>query len=189
MQENSLFHYKKELRKKFKELRERLPLEDWIEKSRVICRLFLNSSFYLQAKKIAFYHYVNKEVNVNFILEKAFKEKEVYFPRCHLEERKLSFHKVEDLSELIPGTFGIPEPEIKKHQITPQELDLILVPGLVFDLNKFRLGYGKGFYDSFLKETKAVKIGVAFYVQVIDNLPREPHDVKMDYLLTEKGIF
>ncbi|MFN4196562.1 MAG: 5-formyltetrahydrofolate cyclo-ligase [Caldimicrobium sp.] len=189
MPQSSLFFKKCELRKKYKALRESLSYKDWIEKSLIICKLFLDSPFYQQVKKIALYHYKNKEVNVNLILEKAFQEKEVYLPCSHLEERRLSFHLVEDLSELSPGSFGIPEPEINKPQISPQELDLILVPGLVFDRHKFRLGYGKGFYDTFLKETKAVKIGVAFYFQVIDNLPREAHDVKMDYILTEKGFF
>ncbi|MFN3505369.1 MAG: 5-formyltetrahydrofolate cyclo-ligase, partial [Caldimicrobium sp.] len=146
MEKEPLFSKKRELRKKYKVLRESLSYEEWRKKSLQICKIFLNSNFYKTSQRIAFYHYIDKEVNLNFALEKALLEKEVYLPRTHLKERQLIFHLVTDLSELLPGSYGIPEPEISCPQISPQALDLILVPGLVFDWNKFRLGYGKGYY-------------------------------------------
>ena len=86
--------------------------------------------------------------------------------------------------------FGILEP-LKSKPITP---NIILVPLLAFDKFKNRLGYGKGFYDKFLKKndkkkSKVISIGVAFSFQKYHKLPVNNKDVKLDYILTEKGIF
>ena len=91
---------------------------------------------------------------------------------------------------LYVGKFGILEPIKSKPKIP----DLILVPILAFDKNKYRLGYGKGFYDRYLnKYLKKFKniftVGIAFSFQRHDNLPVNQKDVKLDYIITEKGIF
>ena len=91
---------------------------------------------------------------------------------------------------LYVGEFGILEPLKSKPKIP----DLILVPILAFDKNKYRLGYGKGFYDRYLnkylkKFNNIFTVGIAFSFQRHDNLPVSQKDVKLDYILTEKGIF
>ncbi|MGB9760944.1 MAG: 5-formyltetrahydrofolate cyclo-ligase [Caldimicrobium sp.] len=181
---------KKELRKKFKDLRESLSEKEWFEYSKSICQKLIDSSFFKNSQRIAFYYPVNKEVNLTIAIEEALKQgKEIFLPKTHLKEKRLSFHKVTDLARLSPGVFGIFEPPSIDSPIEACELDLILVPGLAFDLKKYRLGYGGGFYDRFLKETKALKIGIAFSFQIIEKLPQDPWDEKMDYILTEEGFF
>lgn len=183
---------KPQLRKHFLKLRESLSYDEWLEKSKRICEILINSEYFQRAKKIAFYYPIKKEVSPLFAFERAIKTgKEAYFPYTHLKAKKLTFHRVFDLKELVPGTFNIPEPPLSSPEIKPLELDLILVPGLAFDREKGRLGYGGGFYDRVLKDISKggpLKIGLAFSFQVIERLPLEPFDVKMDFILTEEGF-
>ncbi len=181
---------KKLLREKFKALRESLSERQWLKYSQKICQNLIESPFFKESRKIAFYYPVNKEVNLLSVMEEALKEgKEIFLPITYIRGKRITFHRVLNLEELSPGAFGIPEPPPINPQLDSLSLELILVPGLAFDLQKFRLGYGSGFYDRFLKETGARKIGVAFSFQVIERLPHDPWDVKMNYILTEKGFF
>ena len=83
------------------------------------------------------------------------------------------------------GKFGILEPTSKVSLVDP---DLVVVPGLAFDLHLHRLGYGKGYYDRFLKSTSSYKIGICFDFQIVEKIPNESHDQKMDEVISEKRI-
>ncbi|MDI3328850.1 MAG: 5-formyltetrahydrofolate cyclo-ligase [Alicyclobacillaceae bacterium] len=90
--------------------------------------------------------------------------------------------------DLRAGAFGIPEPE--GNPVEPARIDAVLVPGIAFDRLGRRLGYGKGYYDRFLRRVPgAAKAGVAFAGQWVDRLPADPHDVPVDYVITEEGIW
>jgi len=175
------------LRKHFKTLRELLSEEKWKIYSQVICNLLLRSDYYQVSKSIAFYMAINREVDLSLAFNQALKEKEVFLPRTDTKQRTLYFHRVKSLAELRVGAFSILEPSSEAPEISVKDLDLILVPALAFDLTKGRLGYGGGYYDRILRETKALKVGVAFSFQVVPELPLEPFDVRMDLLLTERG--
>mgnify|MGYP000487818402 FL=1 len=91
---------------------------------------------------------------------------------------------------MLVNKFGILEPIKTKFKIP----NLILLPVLAFDRNKYRLGYGKGFYDRYLKKylkkfSNILTVGVAFSFQKYHKLPTDKHDVRLDYILTEKGIY
>jgi 5-formyltetrahydrofolate cyclo-ligase len=105
----------------------------------------------------------------------------VSYPRC--EGKALSFHVVSALSELLPGRFGIREP---RTGLTPERLDLIVVPGLAFTAAGHRLGHGAGFYDRFLSALPptTVKIGVCFEFQLLPEIPHESHDALVDAVVT-----
>ena len=79
----------------------------------------------------------------------------------------------------------VPNPELI---LPPHALDVILIPGIAFDRRGHRIGSGKGYYDRFLTRTQAVRIGLAYDFQVIDRVPAEPHDVKMDWIVTESEM-
>jgi 5-formyltetrahydrofolate cyclo-ligase len=98
--------------------------------------------------------------------------------------------EIKSLDELSPGTFGILEPAGEKG-ISPEEIDLVVVPGVAFDKRGNRMGYGAGYYDSFLPKLRpeVKKVAVAFEIQVTDSLPAEEHDVKMDLIITENTIY
>ncbi len=92
------------------------------------------------------------------------------------------------LGETEKGAFGVPEPK-DKTQFDKTKIDLVLVPGVAFDKEGNRMGYGKGYYDRFLKDMCAFKIGVCHSFQILDKIPSEKHDVKMDMIVTESAIW
>jgi 5-formyltetrahydrofolate cyclo-ligase len=93
---------------------------------------------------------------------------------------------------LVPGSFGILEPDISVcSEADIKTADLIITPGLSFDLKFNRLGYGGGYYDRVLTGagTKSRKIALAFDLQILDNIPSCPHDCKVDMIITESNIY
>lgn len=93
--------------------------------------------------------------------------------------------------ELIPGYMDIPEPDphlVEERSVSATSLQVAIIPGSVFDRRGFRLGYGGGYYDRFLAQEapQALRIGLAFALQVVERLPAEPHDMPMDMLVTER---
>ena len=95
------------------------------------------------------------------------------------------------VQDLVPGYYNIPEPDPKKSlRLEPGEIDAAVIPGSVFDIHGGRLGYGGGYYDRFLLNDapQAKRIGLAFELQVVDNVPLESHDQPLDILITEERI-
>ena len=93
--------------------------------------------------------------------------------------------------DLVPGYYGIPEPDPQKSRsVAAREIDAAIIPGSVFDINGGRLGYGGGYYDRFLVNDapQAKRVGFAFEMQVVENVPVQPHDQPLDILITEKRI-
>ncbi len=80
------------------------------------------------------------------------------------------------------------EPPSEYEEILPEALDLILVPGLAFDKSGYRLGYGGGFYDRILGRGLGLKIGICLRENLWESLPVEPHDERVDYIITEEGV-
>ncbi len=112
----------------------------------------------------------------------------VCFPRVS-GERRLSFHRVQNVDDLVSGAFGVREPEADAPIVLPGTLKLVLVPGLAFDRRGGRLGWGRGYYDSALLEhPDALFVGAGFANQLIDEVPTEEWDVAVDVLITEEGI-
>ena len=102
----------------------------------------------------------------------------------------LQFYRVDDYNYWTDGPYGIKEPNPKlTHFVPTASLQSVLIPGLAFDKKGNRLGRGKGFYDRALQNFKGTKIGVAFSQQLLtEELPAEPHDVRMDVIITELGV-
>lgn len=88
--------------------------------------------------------------------------------------------------DLVPGRFGILEPAPTLPALTEPAVDLVLAPGLAFDAHGHRLGRGKGYYDRLLAEVRGRRCGVTFEFQVASEIPAEPHDLGMDYLVTDE---
>lgn len=90
--------------------------------------------------------------------------------------------------DLVPGVLGILEPDVKKiNPIQSDEIDIVIMPGAVFSIKGYRIGYGGGFYDRFLNENNIRSYAIAFDFQVVDEVPFDPEfDMKVDFILTEK---
>src|SRR3989338_3926532 len=178
---------KSEIRKSFLEKRNSLPKQEIIEKSLQIETNLFELEQYKKSRTIMFFISFNNEVFTHSMIKKALEGKTVIVPKVVHHEIEPSL--IIDFDNLIPsGKFGILEP-IELSKIAYKNIDLILVAGIVFDREGYRLGYGFGYYDKLLKKIpKAIKIGLAFDFQVVDKLPREPHDVPVDIIVTEKGV-
>ncbi|ADG05006.1 5-formyltetrahydrofolate cyclo-ligase [Kyrpidia tusciae] len=134
------------------------------------------------------YAAIRSEVNLKSVVEWAWNHGwTVAFPRVE-ESHRISAVAADSWEALSPGAFGIPEPT--GPALSPGDLDVIVVPGAAFDRLGRRLGYGQGFYDRFLPQVPQAKVvGAAFAEQWVDALPADPHDVPVQYVLTEYGVW
>ncbi len=137
------------------------------------------------ASTLALYCPIRNEVFTEEIFACASRRgKRVAYPR--VREAQMEFVAVADPSALVPGAFGILEPT-GEDLLPVAALDLIVVPGVAFDRGGHRLGYGKGFYDRALRNASgAVLVGFCFDFQLVDALPAEAHDVRMDMVVTDE---
>jgi len=143
-------------------------------------------SAFKKAKQVMFYLPIKGEVNLEGLFEKYRSQKNFILPKVSKKTLKLFF--IRNLEETSAGAFKIREPKAGLKKALPEDIECILVPGIVFGYDGHRIGYGKGFYDRLLKKTNSTKIGVAYNFQMVKNIPGESHDVPMNMIVTEKGI-
>ena len=149
-----------------------------------ICRQFLSSDIYKNAKTVMTYISYKSEPDTHALLRKMSADgKTVCAPVCK-EHGKMESYAFSDISELTLSEMGILEPPAKK-KISPEDIDLILVPGCAFNSNGYRLGYGGGYYDRYLPRTRAVTCGFFYEALKTEFLP-ESTDVPLHYIITEK---
>ena len=101
--------------------------------------------------------------------------------------RNMTPSEIDENTVYVRGAFGVREPS-KIKAVERCDIDIVIAPGLLFDKQGSRCGYGKGCYDTFMEEFDAIKIGLCFDVQLINAFPTERHDIRMDYIITEKGL-
>jgi 5-formyltetrahydrofolate cyclo-ligase len=138
-----------------------------------------------QARSILFFAPLPRELDIWPLLEAALLEgKTVGLPRFDPALKTYRACRIQHPSgDVQIGNLGIREPGPDCGEL-PTHLDIILVPGMAFDLHGRRLGRGKGFYDRLLAEVRGTTCAVAFDEQIVDEVPVEPHDVHLDYILT-----
>ena len=100
---------------------------------------------------------------------------------------RIEFYEINSFNDLVVGTFGIHEPMAKCKRVYNDDA-VILIPGLAFDYDGNRIGYGKGYYDRYLMNTKHKKIALAYNFQIYDKLEVKKHDVAVDSIVAENGI-
>lgn len=184
---------KRSLRKEILAQRNELPEEAVAEKSQRIRKRLLALAEFKKAKVVMFYVAKDKEVRTERIIRESLRMgKRVAVPLSRVEERNLIPLLLTDYGELIPGAYGILEPEKKCHRPIPlKNLELIIVPGVAFDRQGQRLGFGGGFYDNFLGKVPAniPRLGLAFELQMVEELPVGGNDAPVDGIITEKRIY
>ncbi|MGM9571425.1 MAG: 5-formyltetrahydrofolate cyclo-ligase [bacterium] len=182
---------KKALRKEIFALRDTQEKEIIEEKSAAIHQKLFQLEEFKKANTILIYAAMRGEVLTKGIFTEAYKRgKKVLVPISQLEDRSLLLSEIHDYdNELVVATFNVPEP--KKECLRPtahSEVDLVIVPGVAFDTQGNRLGYGGGFYDRFLAGLKpdVPAIAICYELQLRDDLVAEEHDLPMDWVITEK---
>jgi 5-formyltetrahydrofolate cyclo-ligase len=167
-------------------VRQNLSKEIINEKSRKIIESLVSLKEYDDALIVMPYISLNIEVDTRkFIKSELIKGKSIVVP--FIEGSNIQISKLKDFSDLNEGKFGVLEP-MKKEKYDGK-IDLVIVPGVAFDLHGGRIGFGKGYYDKFLDRFKdSLRIALAFEEQIVDNVPVEEHDQPVDMIITEKRV-
>jgi len=182
-------HEKYEIRKAFLKKRDSLPILEIFEKSNRIVANLLSLEEFKESKAIFLYISFGSEVNTHGLIRLLFGKKRVFVPVVDKEKKEIFISELREWKELSSGAYGILEPKkehIRKGNV--KEVEIAIVPGIAFDEEGYRIGYGGGYYDKLLKKMDGGKIGIAYDFQVLKKLPHEDHDVKMDKIVTEKRI-
>lgn len=140
---------------------------------------------FLMSENILMYHSLPDELSTHRFLDKWSSRKRFFLPRVNgLNLEILPY----DRSRLQLGAFHIEEP-VGDETCSVGDIDLIVVPGVGYDPKGNRVGRGKGYYDRLLPESKATKIGVAYDFQIVDEIDAEPHDVRVDIVITDHNYY
>ncbi|MFL6474256.1 MAG: 5-formyltetrahydrofolate cyclo-ligase [Nitrososphaera sp.] len=176
---------KKEKRQEMLNMRNKLNSDDVRKKSKVIQEYVINSKKFQDAEVVGAYSAFGSEVSTELIIWRARTlGKRIALPR--VEDDKITFYEFTLTKSLIQNRFGIMEPRPYMHMAN---IDILLVPGIAFDKEGNRLGYGKGFYDRLLTGNRTVfSIGLAYLFQIVDNLPHDTYDQRLDAIASEDGI-
>lgn len=183
---------KKELRLQYKNLRKQLSESDIEEKSLAIANNLIEMAIWDKTYYHVFLPIVElKEVDTEFILHLlSGKDKEIVIAKSDFETREMTHFLLTDNTKIKKNEYNIPEP-VSGLQVPTQNIEVVFVPLLAFDVFGNRIGYGKGFYDKFLADCKpeTIKIGLSFFesVDLIDDVFES--DVKLDYCVTPEKVY
>lgn len=181
---------KRSIRKLFLQQREQLNYAKIESLGTVAQEQLLGLSEFQSAKILALYSPIRNEVATgNLLIAALAAGKQVCYPRVVGDD--LLFFQVDSLADLQVGSFEIGEPDRQSIKIDPASIDFLLIPGVAFDRHGFRLGYGRGYFDRLLCNGSfaGLRVGFCYDFQVIDKLPVDDHDQKVELLVTDKGVF
>ncbi len=185
-----MLEIKESIRKRILTRRNREPQYLGRKKSQRIKKRLFSLKEFKKAHTILFYYSKGSEVGTREMMEEALRKgKRVLLPR--VRRREIDLGEVKDLKKDVEkGSFGIPEPKETSKKTTPREIDLVILPGIAFDLKGRRIGYGKGYYDRFLKKFPRTipLIGLAYDFQIVNHLPGERYDRRVGKIITETRI-
>lgn len=180
---------KKELRNKIKSSLNDLTLDKYKQlssniKEKLLCESTINNS-----KTIAITISNHREVDTFDIIKQLWKlGKNVAVPKCNPKTRTMDFYVFTDFSQLETVYMDLKEPNpLNTTYVSPKDIDVIIVPGIVYDLQGYRVGYGGGYYDRYLTNYEGHLISLAFDFQIVETVPKESHDIPVDIIITDKN--
>jgi 5-formyltetrahydrofolate cyclo-ligase len=181
---------KNSIRNEMKERLSGLSKPTYEDYSYKIAKNLYDQEDWIQAKVIGVTISKQPEVDTYQIIRRAWESgKVVVAPKCHPKEKILTFHKITQFSQLESVFYGLLEPVIEKTvEVKPYDIDLLMVPGLAYTREGYRLGFGGGYYDRYLPNFKGKTISLAFHFQVIPQFPIEKHDIPVSKLITNDEV-
>lgn len=184
---------KQMLRRRILEERKALAADERAIRSERVCRHLRACDRLAAARTVMAFHPFGEEVDIlPFVDEARRRGQEIWLPLAIPSQRRLIPYRYSGPHMLKQGVYGIWEPDpALAEEADISRLDAVLVPGVAFDRQGGRMGYGGGYYDRFLAALvpKPFLLGVGFAVQVVEQVPVEPHDIRLDALITEEGCF
>lgn len=166
------------------------------EKDKKIKDKLIGFSWFKASHKILLYASFRSEVDTIDLVKYCITNgKTTVLPKVDKQNNELKLYEIKDMSELSSGYLGILEPDVSEDRLfSVEDMDCIIVPGVAFDGHCNRLGYGKGFYDKLLSRFKSqglvgkVAIALAYEEQIVERIPVDTHDIKMDKIITDRRI-
>ena len=180
---------KKLLRQIIFDKRQQLSTDYYLKANADIVDKVLNTELFQKASSIFIYHGIDRELDTSKLISEAFKQgKQVVLPRIH-GKGDMRAHVYQHGDPLTVSSFGIPEPLAASPEISPEAIDLIIIPCVTCNTQGHRLGYGGGFYDRFLTKTQASTLLPYFEKLLTDEIPMHEHDKIIDLIVTEDQIY
>lgn len=182
---------KNEIRKKIIEIRDGFDVVKKGEADLKIKKSLENQSFFSNCKNIFIYIGFGSEIDTKKYIEEFLKlGKNVLVPRIDMKIGLMECVKINSLSDLKVGNYDILEPIDEIKAVDKKIIDLVIMPGVAFDITGGRIGYGGGYYDKFLEDIQndVLKVALAYDFQVFEKLEIEEHDIKADMVITEKQV-
>ncbi len=181
---------KEELRKRVAALRRALPAPTRALHAAAMNRHLTEHEAFRQARVVLAYSALRFEMNPRAAIEAAWAlGKTVALPRIVPDTRALTLHAYAAGDDLVESGFVVQEPLASAPEVEPDQIDLVLVPGLTFDVRGHRLGYGQGYYDRLLPSLpRAARIGLAYELSLLAEVPSAAHDVPVDFVITERRV-
>ena len=178
---------KKDIRRKILTIRDNLSKDERHIKSKTIINQLINLQAFQTADCIYCYVNYRSEVETKEFIELCFQQKKkVAVPK--ICDNEMKFYYINCLSDLEDGYRGIPEPKTKA--LASDYKALVIMPGAAFDKQRNRIGYGKGFYDTYLeKHSSHSTVALAFSCQIVSTIAADMHDIKPDIIITEEHIY
>lgn len=183
---------KKALRETMKQIRSKISVSYSLTASNQVCTRISLLDQYRQAKRIALYSPVHGEIDLDSLWRNApLQGKFCYFPSLNEDHLTLSFLPATPTTPFKKNRYGIPEPDVSPDLALPaEELDLILVPLVAFDVHCTRLGMGAGYYDRTFKDKAGCTLfGVAYQFQRVDFIQPQSWDIPLDAVITQRAIY
>lgn len=182
---------KRNVRISMKKLLHSMSQTDYWQRSGCIAESLYGESEWQQAQTIGITVSIFPEVETKAIIAHAWSQgKRVAVPKCEAQLRQMDFRILTDFSQLECVYSGLFEPRVDQTvYVSPEELDLLIVPGLAFDVRGHRLGFGGGYYDRYLSTFTGKTLSLAFKEQVITHFPTENHDLPIGKVVTEEQTF
>lgn len=170
--------------------RDSLKKEQKEKFDRIITEKIVNSEEFINARKVIVFASVGSEFDTGGLINRCrILNKSVFYPKCTDKKGNMKFFEVKSDADLQKGLYSIPEPKETCKEYEFSKNDIIIIPALSVDRNFYRLGYGGGYYDRFLKDFDGIGICPCYGELLTDKLPTDEFDMKVDIIVTESGIY
>ncbi|MEK4426174.1 5-formyltetrahydrofolate cyclo-ligase [Solibacillus sp. FSL K6-1523] len=180
---------KKQLRIRVIQQLNQMSTSDYRNRSLVIAKKLFDEQVIRNAKTIAITISNQPEVDTTAIIEQLWQlGKRVVVPKCEPADRTMAFYAINSFMQTERVFKNILEPiPAQTELVEKNKIDVIIVPGVIFDNSGYRIGFGGGYYDRYLPSFQGELISLAFEEQLMDQIPKEPHDIPIHILITDKG--
>ncbi|MFZ2197977.1 MAG: 5-formyltetrahydrofolate cyclo-ligase, partial [Thermodesulfovibrionales bacterium] len=175
------------IRKELLRRRDNIPPEVRRAKNRMVFERMLSLDEFRNTSIIFFFASFRTEVDTAEMIKSSLSSgKRVLLPKVDKDRHELLLYEIRNLGELTPGYMGIPEPPVSEQQMNINDADIVIIPGAGFDASGNRIGYGGGYYDRLLSglQKDVPVIAPAYDEQVVDSIPSDPHDIKVQMIVT-----